>query len=173
MHTENLRVYAERWIAIKNTSRPSTNTTAARNSDLSTIGQALVETEPDASDRLAVLEQLTLADLTLQRMEEAFAAYATTHAPSSIRRVMSTWRQFCLWLVREGLLGGNPMDHIESPPRTPWNPKPLQPEDLEAVADYSASPAPKTRNPWPERDDALFALLITAGSGSPKPPTSG
>ncbi len=163
MHAKNLRAQADRWIAIKNTSRPSANTTAARFSDLVAIAETLTEAERDPTDRLAALGELQPADIVLGRMEEAFSLYAQTHAPSSTRRVMSTWRQFCLWMVRERLLETNPMDHIESPPRTPWSPKPLQPEDLAAVAEHSATPATTTRNPWPERDDALLALLITAG----------
>ena len=76
---------------------------------------------------------------------------------------MSTWRQFCLWMVRDGHIDANPMDHIEAPARTAWAPKPLQPEDLAAVAEHASAPASTTRNPWPERDKALFALLITGG----------
>lgn len=55
------------------------------------------------------------------------------------------------------------MDQIDGPRKQPWVPKPLQPEDLLAVAESSSSPAPTTRDPWPERDEALFALLIAGG----------
>lgn len=158
-----LRDLAERWVAIKNTARPSPNTASARVSDLWAIGQSLAETEHADQDKLGVLESLSPADVTLARLEDAFAAYAGGHASSSTRRVMSTWRQFCLWMVRDGHLVANPMDHIESPARTPWSPKPLQPEDLAAVAEHASTPGVTSRNPWPERDQALFALLIAGG----------
>jgi len=59
--------------------------------------------------------------------------------------------------------GLEPTRSHDAPARTPWAPKPLQPEDLAAVAEHSSTPAPTTRNPWPERDEALFALFIAAG----------
>lgn len=162
MHAASLRDLAERWIAVKNTARPSPNTVSARIFDLAAIGEALGGI-PLPDEKLDVLNELSPADLTLGRLEEAFADFASSHAASTTRRVMSTWRQFCLWLVRDGHLEANPLDHITAPKQTPWAPKPLQPSDLEAVAVSSSAPAVTTRDPWPERDEALFALLIAAG----------
>ena len=165
MHVKPLDDLARRWIAVKNTSRPSPDTALAREYDLWSIGKHLaVDTESrTGNDKLAVLAPLVADDLVLQRLEDAFAAYSSTHAASSTRRVMSSWRQFCLWLVRDGHLQSNPMDHIETPARSPWAPKPLQQEDLAAVAEHASVPAPSTRSAWAERDEALFALLIAAG----------
>ena len=163
MHANNLRIHADRWLGIKATSRPSPNSASARVSDLWSIGKALSGITEPSKDKLSVLEHLTVDDIELNRLEDAFAAYAKTHAPSSTRRLMSTWRQFCLWLVRDGHIASNPMDQIDAPARTPWAPKPLQPEDLAAVAEHSSHPARTNRNPWPERDEALFALFITGG----------
>jgi len=56
-----------------------------------------------------VLEDLSPGDVTLSRLEDAFATYSAGHASSSTRRVMSTWRQFCLWMVRDGHLAANPI----------------------------------------------------------------
>lgn len=164
MHAKSLRPYADRWISIKNTARPSANTMSARVFDLWAIGSLLTnsDTRHDA-DKLDVLTELTTEDLSLRQLEDAFGTYAETHAASSIRRAMSTWRQFCLWLVREDLIRNNPLDHIDAPKRTPWRPKPLQPSDLAAVADQPGTPSPTQRNPWTERDEALFALLILGG----------
>lgn len=159
-----LQDHAERWVAVKNTAKPSPNTASARVADLWTIGKILADAGAGPGEsKLAVLEPLDPAHITLTALEDAFAAYALTHASSSTRRVMSTWRQFCLWLVRDGHLESNPMDHIESPSTTPWAPKPLQQEDLAAVAEQASNPSPTTRNPWPERDRTLLALLITGG----------
>lgn len=154
MRVDSVHALSERWIATKNTARPSPNTVSARQYDLNAVAKLL----PGES-----LETLSIDDLSLANLETAFAAYASTHATSSTNRVMSTWKQFCLWLVREELIGANPMDMIDGPKKTAWVPKPLQPEDLSAVAKTSSLPSPTTRNPWPERDEAMFALLIAGG----------
>ena len=154
MHAKSVQTLSERWIATKNTARPSPNTVLARQYDLNAIAKLL----PAGS-----LETLPLSEVSLANLETAFATYASTRAASSTSRVMSTWKQFCLWLVREKLIEANPMDQIEGPKATPWVPKPLQPEDLSAVAQTSSQPAPTTRNPWPERDEAMFALLVAGG----------
>lgn len=159
-----LRECAERWVTIKNTARPSPNTRTARIGDLAVIGGYLSDVAGEVDDKLVVLEPLTPADVTLRALEDAFAVYATSHKPSSTRRVMSTWRQFCLWLVRERLLDNNPLDHIETPRRTPWVPKPIGQSDLAAVAAEAPLPYPRARHWWPERDLALLALLLTAGT---------
>ncbi|MFT7475360.1 MAG: site-specific recombinase XerD [Verrucomicrobiales bacterium] len=154
MTADSLEALSARWVASKNTSRPSPNTVAARNYDLAAIAKLL---DPEG------LAELTTTDLTVQSLETAIGDYASSHAASSTSRVMSTWKQFCLWLVREHRLASNPLDHIDGPARTPWVPKPLQPADLAAVAQTSSQPPATARNPWPERDEALFALLIAAG----------
>ena len=154
MHANSVQALSERWIATKNTARPSPNTVLARQYDLNAVAKLL----PPGS-----LEALSLSDVSLGNLETAFAKYAGSHAASSTSRVMSTWKQFCLWLVREKLIEANPMDQIEGPKATPWMPKPLQPEDLGAVAETSSQPSTTARNPWPERDEAMFALLIAGG----------
>lgn len=163
MHADSLDMLARRWVAVRNTARPSPNTVLAREHDLWAIATELTDADALDGDKLSALRDLAPSDLVLAQLEDAFACYAATHAPSSTRRVMSTWRQFCKWLVRDGHMASNPMDHIDAPRRTGWSPKPLQPEDLAAVAAESSQPSPTTRSPWPERDEALFALLIAGG----------
>ena len=141
MRSDSVQALSERWIATKNTARPSPNTVLARQYDLNAVAKLL----PAGS-----MEGLPLSEVSLTNLESAFASYASTHAASSTSRVMSTWKQFCLWLVREKLLDTNPMDLIDGPKKTPWSPKPLQPEDLSAVAEISSQPAATTRDPWPE-----------------------
>jgi len=155
---DDLGTIAERWIAVRNTAKPSPNTVAARRRDLRVIAAAM--SEDDVDDALA---DLNTSDLTRSRLEEALADYAKTHASRSVQRVMSTWRQFCLWLVREGLLETNPIDLIEGPKATQWQPKPLHQSDLEELARVVQIENPTSRSPWPERDTAMFALFITGG----------
>ena len=104
---DDLETISERWIAIRNTAKPSANTVAARRQDLRVIGSGIAGTNAGVA-----LGRLDLTDVTRRQMENAFADYAMTHASRSVQRVMSTWRQFCLWLVREGLLETNPIDLI-------------------------------------------------------------
>jgi len=160
---------ADRWIAVRNTTNPSPNTVAARQRDLTVIAEHLadlldrqrpVDTE---GEPVSALEVLSIDDLDRPNLEDAFAGYAAGHAPSSTRRVMSTWRQFCLWLIRESHMDANPLDLIDGPRRGTWQPKPLHASDLEAVAHAVQTEDPTSRHPWPARDEALFALFVTGG----------
>ena len=161
----SLPALAERWIDTRNTAKPSPNTAAARRGDLATIAELLQpEASDDGGERLAAaMDGLEVADPERRRLEDAFAAFAKKRSPSSTRGAMSTWRQFCLWLVREHELDRNPMDLIDAPKRGSWQPKPLQAEDLEAIAAVIPQPDTSARTGWPMRDRALFALFITAG----------
>ena len=147
----SLHALAERWIDTRNTAKPSANTAAARRQDLAAIGEQLSgESAEGEEDRLAgALCELTPGELDRRRLERAFSAYAKTRSAASTRRAMSTWRQFCLWHVREGKLDHNPLDLIEAPKRGSWQPKPLQPEALEAIAIVVATSDETARTAWP------------------------
>ncbi|MCP3883168.1 MAG: tyrosine-type recombinase/integrase [Sulfitobacter sp.] len=161
-----LRALAERWIALRNTARPSPNTTRARRGDLVVIAKLLapgaVDPPPAASgvDPFVVLDRVEVDDLA--GLEDAIAVYAQTHAPASIRRVLSTWRGFCGFLAREGVLGVDPLADIEAP-TVRWSPKPPDIATLADLARMAAEPSPRARHPWPQRDRALFALFAMAG----------
>lgn len=115
--------------------------------------------QPDAP-----LSALTPDDLTVETLREAFADYADSHSPASIRRALSTWRNFCKWLwADQQLLQENPVDRLEGPRATPWRPKPLSEEDLGRVIAASTVPSPTARRPWPELEHALCAFLVTTG----------
>ena len=166
----SLTPLADRWIAVRNTAKPSANTVAARRRDLGVIAEHLAEelerAATDTDDRAtgrAALDLVDIEDLTRSNLEAAFASYAAEHAPSSTRRVMSTWRQFCLWLIRDDHLERNPLDLIDSPRRSSWQPKPLHISDLEAIAQAVQTRDPTAQSPWPARDQGLFALFITGG----------
>lgn len=165
----SLSPLADRWIAVRNTAKPSANTVAARQRDLAVIAEGLADllerqrAVDDDGEPVAALAVLSIEDLDRPNLEDAFASYAAGHASSSTRRVMSTWRQFCLWLIRDGHLDANPLDLIDSPRRGQWAPKPLHANDLEAVARAVQTEDPTARHPWPARDQALFALFVTGG----------
>ena len=81
---DSLQVLSDRWIALRNTAKPSVNTIAARERDLAVIAGQLAG-GPDAA-----LSTLTVADLSRRRLEAAFASYASSYAPRSTQRVMSS-----------------------------------------------------------------------------------
>ena len=106
---------------------------------------------------------LTEGHLSARALADALAAYGDDHAASSLRRVLSTWRGFCRWLVAEGELGFDPSVHIEGPGRADWKPKALELVELGRVIDAASTSDPRGRDPWPERDRALVAVFAGAG----------
>lgn len=68
---------------------------------------------------------MQVADLTRARMRSAFAAFADSHAPASIRRCWSTWHQYLGMLVGQGLIEGNPMAAVPRPKHVKGRPKHL------------------------------------------------
>ncbi len=162
MHTA-LDVLAWRWLRVKNTARPSPNTQRARSDDLEGIAARLTQ-HLGRDSTVTALSALEPTDLTVDHLREAFADYADSHSPASIRRAMSTWRGFCKWLWSDqNLLPENPIDRLEGPRATPWRPKPLSEDDLARVIIAAHVPSPTARNPWPELERALCACLVTTG----------
>lgn len=168
--TASLEPAARAWIRLKNTARPSANTTIARRLDLATIANLVAHhlgrPAPEwATDRFErALGSVSPADLDPDTLAEAFATYAAIHSPASIRRVMSTWRGFCRWLTTDrNLLESNPIERLHGPAATPWRPKPLSEEDLGRLVAATAHPLPGARRAWVELERALCALLVTAG----------
>jgi hypothetical protein len=86
---------AEQWLARGRTQKLSPATETARRQDLAAVAARLAERlgrpAGDAGPQggLGCLEP---ADLTGGELVDAVADYAAGHAPSSVRRVLSTWR---------------------------------------------------------------------------------
>jgi site-specific recombinase XerD len=176
MHSrsKSLEPLARSWIRAKNIERPSPNTVAARKRDLALISTYLGDLLERPESRWATerhepfthaLGRVRVSDLTAANIADAFAYYAAEgRSPASIRRVLSTWRGFCRWLVIDrGLLESNPIEAIQGPKATPWRPKPISEDELARVIGAAQNPSPTARHPWPEHERALCALLITAG----------
>ncbi len=166
--SRDLGVLAGEWIDLRNAVRPSPNTVVARSSDLRGVGvevRAQIGREaPASTDTVeAVLEGINPTQLSRSVFERAFAIYAKGRASASIRRALSTWRQFGKWLVREGHCDLNVAELVDAPARGTWQPKPVAPEDLAAIATVVPQVDPSARQPWPERDVALFVLFVLAG----------
>ena len=58
---------------------------------------------------------IVVVDITKNTMRAAFAAYASTHEPASIRRCWSTWNVLCDFLYTAELIAANPMPFVGRP----------------------------------------------------------
>ncbi|MFP3913336.1 MAG: tyrosine-type recombinase/integrase [Actinomycetota bacterium] len=168
--SESLADLAERWLAWKNTAKPSPATMRARRADLAVLGEILagqsgMPPDEEAHDPLhRWLGPLTPSALEVDLVMSAFASYATDHAPASIRRCRSTWSGFCHWLVvQRHILDSNPVEFVDPPKAPRWRPKPLSEEDLGRVVQAAQAPAPRARRPWAELEQVLCALFVGAG----------
>ena len=164
----SLEALAARWLAAKQLARRSPASDAARRADLAVIAAIIADTanHPEDSELPNFARQLSRlgpADLEPRDLADALAVYGDDHAASSLRRVMSTWRGFCRWLVAEGELDSDPSAHIEGPGRPDWKPKALELVELGRVIEAASSADPRRRDPWPERDRALVAVFAGAG----------
>ncbi len=108
-----------------------------------------------------------LAGLAGERALESLAGadirrfLATLHghglAPRSLARVLSSWRGFFAWLVRERTIGANPCAGVRAPRAARRLPEALSPDaavSLVTVEDHG---------PYALRDRALFELAYSSG----------
>lgn len=167
---QSLAELARRWLAWKNTAKPSPATIRARRADLAILGE-LIAAElaaspiPDAAEDIdRWLGALSPADLTTDAVTNAFAAYAGAHAASSIRRCRSTWSGFCTWMVvHREVLDFNPVEFVEPPKAQRWRPKPISEDDLGRIVHAAQTPSEKSHRPWAELEQVLCAVFVGAG----------
>jgi site-specific recombinase XerD len=128
----------------------------------------------------AAVAALRLGDLHPRHLEAAFTRFATRtdHSPaagqgglraaSTRRRAASAWTTLCEYATRRGLLAANPMrdPRIDRGPRPAHSPTAFEAFEerrlLETIA--TADTKVTSRKPWPQRDLALLAFLLTAGT---------
>lgn len=112
-----------------------------------------------ARARAEGLELLRLQPAQLRRW--VMQLHAGGHAPRGIALIISAWRGFFRWLVREGLLAGNPLQDVRAPKAARPIPKALGVDDAVQLAGYVPTVA---ADPWIEaRDRALVELLYSSG----------
>nr|WP_184485112.1 tyrosine-type recombinase/integrase [Saccharopolyspora gloriosae] len=134
------------------------NSLRAYRLDLDSVGGALAEVTG------ARVGELAMAAVTASQLRSAFARHAAARSASSVTRAWSTWNGFFGFLVVEGAVGGNPMQVVPKPRSAPSTPKPLQGEDTpERLLRLVAEGGRRARNPWPERDLAVLAVLLCTG----------
>jgi integrase/recombinase XerD len=137
--------------------RHSPHTMAAYRRDLDTITARLVEITGTPRHRL-VMDQLDVR--TLRR---AFASIAH-QSEATIARTWSTWNQLFTFCVAEGAIPGNPMAAVQRPKVPRSRPKSITGDDsITRLLQVAARGRRSARDPWPERDLAVVATLITCG----------
>lgn len=153
--TVDVSAAVEAFFVARAPRKDSPHTTAAYRRDLAAVSALVAEQLGRAP---------LVADLSAPVLRAAFAEFAADRAAASVGRAWSVWRTFCEFLVAESLLPGNPMAGVARPRRAERVPKPLQgdrtPEDLLAAV---AAGARRARDPWPERDLAVLAVLLLTG----------
>jgi integrase/recombinase XerC len=97
-------------------------------------------------------------------MRAAFAAYASTHEPASIRRCWSTWNVLYDFLYTAELIAANPMPFVGRPKAAKTLPRSLPQPAVGALLDaVDRDHEPQRRTDWPERDLALILTGLLAG----------
>ncbi|HSH22810.1 MAG TPA: tyrosine-type recombinase/integrase [Acidimicrobiales bacterium] len=138
--------------------KPSPHTLAAYRRDL--VGVAA---------RVAIAQGVSLDELTLAALDKAslrrgFASWAADHAKASTIRAWSAWNAFFRHLVADDVVEGNPMDGVGKPKRPRAPVKVIRGPDVTArLLAAAATPDPRARHPWPERDTALVATFAVTG----------
>jgi integrase/recombinase XerC len=107
---------------------------------------------------------VALIDITKDTMRAAFAAYASTHEPASIRRCWSTWNVLCDFLYTAELIPANPMPFVGRPKAAKTLPRSLPQPAVAALLEVVDRDHESTRRTdWPERDLALILTGLLAG----------
>ena len=150
----------EEFLYSRQARKQSPHTLAAYRRDLEGVAAILAAQTGTAPDRLEI------AQVGARPLRQAFAAYAGPRSAASVGRAWSVWNQFFTFLVADAVAPGNPMGAVERPRAPHRSPKPLRgpdtPEQLLGAAAAPPDPA-RRRDPWPERDLAVLAVLLCAG----------
>ena len=145
------------FLADRAVRKPSPHTAKAYRQDFASIAELLARDS-------AQIARLTPDDITKEAVRAAFAAYAETREPATIRRCWSTWNTLCTFLHTSERLVSNPMPLVGRPKM----PKPL-PKGLGAatvaglLAAIDSDGGSCRRGVWPERDRALVLTGVLAG----------
>ena len=137
------------------TRKPSAHTLKAYRQDFTAVADLLTSGRP---------ADVALTDITKDAMRAAFAAYAATHEPASIRRCWSTWNMLCQFLYTAELIPANPMSFVGRPTAAKTLPRSLPQPAVTALLNAVDRDHESTRRTdWPERDLALILTGLLAG----------
>src|ERR1700758_1998026 len=139
----------------RSTRKPSEHTLKAYRQDFIAVAALLTAGRPAA---------IALTDITEATMRTAFATYASTHEPASIRRCWSTWNTLCDFLYTAGFIPANPMPFVGRPKPAKTLPRSLPQTAVAALLDaVDRDCEARRRTDWPERDLALILTGLLAG----------
>src|SRR6185312_13406383 len=137
------------------TRKPSAHTMKAYRQDFTAVADLLTSGDPAG---------VALIDITRDNMRAAFAGYASTHEPASIRRCWSTWNVLCDFLYTAELIPANPMPFVGRPKAAKTLPRSLPQPAVAALLDVVDRDHESTRRTdWPQRDLALILTGLLAG----------
>ena len=137
------------------TRKPSEHTMTAYRQDFALVAALLTGGSP---------ADIALHDITKANMRAAFAAYASSHEPASIRRCWSTWNVLCDFLYTAELIPANPMPFVGRPKAAKTLPRSLPRRGVDALLQAVDGPHESSRRTdWAERDLALILTALLAG----------
>ena len=137
------------------TRKPSEHTMTAYRQDFALVAALLTGGSP---------ADIALHDITKANMRAAFAAYASSHEPASIRRCWSTWNVLCDFLYTAELIPANPMPFVGRPKAAKTLPRSLPRHGVDALLQAVDGPHESSRRTdWAERDLALILTALLAG----------
>jgi len=105
---------------------------------------------PDGSTAIEI-DSARLVRLLAERLRSGIRV-------ATMRRQISALSRFCAWLRLQGLLEGDPLNHIEAPRRPQRLPEVLSSEQVESLID-----APDVDTPLGVRDRAILEVLYASG----------
>lgn len=137
------------------TRKPSVQTLRAYRQDFAAIAATVSGGTP---------ADMTLADITRDKMRSAFAVYAASREPATIRRCWSTWNVLCEFLYTADLIAANPMSSVGRPKAAKTVPRALPRSAVVALLKAISGEGARPRvTDWPERDLVLVLLGLLAG----------
>jgi site-specific recombinase XerD len=164
---------AEEWLVLRHGVVLSSNSAVSQRRDLVRWGEAVrtVRGDPVADGRWddlgAAWSSVPVSALSDEVCVAALALCAEMFSPSTVARMVGTFRPWCAWLVAAGHLGSDPSrSPLFRPPPVDRNDDPaaLTVAQVVALSDAAGRPAePGVRSTWPVRDVAVVAVL--AGTG--------
>ena len=158
----------EDWLTVRSAGRGlSPNTLRAYRADIERLAGHLAAAAADDDQRTAA-ERVTVDQLTAAALVDALAAIQRAGAaPASRARVHGTIEQLCAHLVHQGVLAVDPLTvaGIERPKVQKSLPHYIErDEEITRVLTAAGTADPAGRQPWPERDLALAAVLVGTGA---------
>jgi integrase/recombinase XerD len=158
----------EDWLTVRSAGRGlSPNTLRAYRADIERVAAQLAAAAAEGDERSAA-ERVTVDQLTPAALVDALAAIQRAGAaPASRARIHGTIELLCAHLVHQGVLAVDPLTvaGIERPKLQRSLPHYIErDEEIRRVLTAAGTLDPSGRQPWPERDLALAAVLVGTGA---------